>query len=391
MSALNTALEPGEEVQAASRPRPGLRMDWLLLLAAFGLVGCSVLTLHSAVRNSGLAERQAIYAGMGLIAVLILSRLDYSRLREYKLGLFGIMVALNLVVYGMPAIQGAHRWIPLKLMQFQSSEFGKILLIIALSAFAVDRARRLDERRTTARIMLLALVAAMLVIPQPDLGTGMVYVSIGVAVLFFAGTSWTHLTTLIVLFVAALVFGLVVGPALGVHPLSHYQEQRLFGFLNPSSRSARGDLQHPPVADRDRLGREDRTRHLRHPDDPGLPLGQLDRLRVRLGGGDLRVRRRGGAAVAVRAAHLAHAADPHHGQEPVRHAHRGRDPGHVHVPDLRQHRHDHRHHADHRGPATPDELRRLLGDRHHAGRRIAAVDPRPGAGCLLGQDTRATS
>ena len=210
-------------------------MDWLLLLAAVGLIGCSVLTLHSAIHNSGLAERQAIYAGMGLIAVLILSRVDYSRLREYKLGLFGVMVALNLIVYGMPPIQGAHRWIPLKLMEFQSSEFGKILVILALSAFAVDRARRLDERRTTARIMLLALVAALLVIPQPDLGTGMVYVSIGVAVLFFAGTSWKHLTGLIVLFIAALVFALVVGPALGVHPLSHYQEQRLFGFLNPSS------------------------------------------------------------------------------------------------------------------------------------------------------------
>ena len=230
-----TVIQPGEEVQAAKRPRMMLRLDPLLLLAAVGLVSCSVLTLHNAIHDTNLADRQAVYAGLGVIIVLILSRLDYSRLREYKLGLFGVMIALNLVVYGMPPIQGARRWIPLGIMKFQSSEFGKILIIVALSAFAVDRARRLEERRTTARIMLLALVAAMFVIPQPDLGTGMVYVAIGFSVLFFAGTSWKHLTALAVLFIAALVFALAVGPALGVHPLSHYQEQRLFGFLNPSS------------------------------------------------------------------------------------------------------------------------------------------------------------
>jgi rod shape determining protein RodA len=229
-----TPIQTGDEV-AVARPRIMLRLDPLLLLGAFGLVACSLITLRDAIHNTALMDRQAIYAGLGLIVVLILSRIDYSRLREYKFGLFGAMVALNLVVYGMPPIAGARRWIPLPFMEFQSSEFGKMLVIVALAAFAVDRSRRLDERRTTARIMLLALVAAMLVIPQPDLGTGMVYVAIGFSVLFFAGTPWKQLTGLVLLFVAALTFALAAAPALGLHPLSHYQEQRLVGFLNPSS------------------------------------------------------------------------------------------------------------------------------------------------------------
>ena len=45
--------------------------------------------------------------------------------------------------------------------------------------------------------MLLALVPALLVIPQPDLGTGMVYVAVGFSILFFAGTSWKQLTGLV--------------------------------------------------------------------------------------------------------------------------------------------------------------------------------------------------
>jgi rod shape determining protein RodA len=232
-----TVIQPGEEA-AAARPRMWPLIDPLLLLAAAGLVGCSLITLNSAAPNAAAAqpqvERQALYAGVGLLLALALSRIDYSRLREYKFGLFAIMIALNLVVYGMPPVQGARRWIPLPFLEFQSSEFGKLLLIVALAAFAVDRSRRLHERRTTARIMLLALIPALLVIPQPDLGTGMVYVAIGFSVLFFAGTSFKQLAGLVAMFVASTAIVLAGAPALGVHVLKPYQVQRLTGFLNPS-------------------------------------------------------------------------------------------------------------------------------------------------------------
>jgi rod shape determining protein RodA len=165
---------------------------------------------------------------------VLLSRIDYSRLREYKYGLYGVMIALNLVVFAMPAVNGSRRWIPFPLFSFQSSEFGKVLLIAALAGFAVDRARRLNERRTTARIMLLAIIPALVVIPQPDLGTGLVYVAIGFMLLFVAGTSWKQLTGLVTLFVVAIAVVLAGAPALGVHVLKPYQVQRLTGFLNPS-------------------------------------------------------------------------------------------------------------------------------------------------------------
>ncbi len=53
-----------------------------------------------------------------------------------------------------------------------------MLLIVLLAAFVVDRARQLRERETTALVMLAALVPAMLVIAEPDLGSGLVYVTI---------------------------------------------------------------------------------------------------------------------------------------------------------------------------------------------------------------------
>jgi rod shape determining protein RodA len=234
-----TPIRPVEEVEAP-RPLVLLRMDPLLMLAAFGLIACSLITLKGATRtmNPGhplyYVERQGIYFALGVAVALVLSRFDYSRLREYKYGLYAVMIALNLVVLGMPKVQGAARWIPLPFFQLQSSEFGKILLIVAVSAFAVDRSRRLHEWSTTARIILLAILPAVMVIPQPDLGTALVYVAVGFAILFFAGTSWKQLTVLVALGLLAILFVLVIGPATGHHLLKPYQMQRLTGFLHPS-------------------------------------------------------------------------------------------------------------------------------------------------------------
>jgi rod shape determining protein RodA len=226
--------------QAAPRRGAALLIDPLLILGALGLVACSLVTLHVAARGqvpgpSYYVERQAIYAALGVLVAVVLASFDYSRLREYKFALYGAMIALNVVVLGTAPIHGSRRWIPLPFLQFQSSEFGKVLLIVALSAFVVDRARRLHERRTTARIMLLALIPALIVIPQPDLGTALVYAAIGFMLLFVAGTSWKQLTALAALGVVSISLVLVAAPALGVHVLKPYQVQRLTGFLNPSS------------------------------------------------------------------------------------------------------------------------------------------------------------
>jgi rod shape determining protein RodA len=233
-------LRTAVEEPAAKRPHPLLFFDPLLLLAALGLIACSLVTLKGATRGTipgsplYYVERQGVYAGIGLLLAVVLARIDYSRLREYRIGLYGLMIALNIVVFAMPAIRGSRRWIPLPFLQLQSSEFGKILLIVSLSAFLVDRSRRLHERRTTARIMLLALVPAMIVIPQPDLGTGLVYVAVGFTILFVAGTSWKQLTALAAMFAASVALVLAGAPALGVHVLKPYQVQRLTGFLHPS-------------------------------------------------------------------------------------------------------------------------------------------------------------
>jgi rod shape determining protein RodA len=62
----------------------------------------------------------------------------------------------------------------------------------------------------------------------------LVFVAIGFATLFVVGTSWKHLTALVAIFAASIAIVIAGAPALGVHVLKPYQQQRLTGFLNPS-------------------------------------------------------------------------------------------------------------------------------------------------------------
>ncbi|MBA3436802.1 MAG: FtsW/RodA/SpoVE family cell cycle protein, partial [Thermoleophilaceae bacterium] len=157
-----------------------VRMDPLLVLAILGLLACSLYTIASATKGDIDGDpnfylfRQAAYAGVGLIFMFILSRVDYSRFREWRAGLYVGMLAAIMLVFALgTAVCGSRRALDLGFFSLQTSELGKVLLILTLSAFAVDRIRRLGDRETTSRLVLLALVPAMLVVAQPDLGSGL--------------------------------------------------------------------------------------------------------------------------------------------------------------------------------------------------------------------------
>jgi rod shape determining protein RodA len=235
----------GEQVQRfrdADRPRSALlRIDPLLFIAAVGLIVCSIYVVGKATQDDIPGDpnyyevRQSIYAVVGIALMLLVSRFDYSRLRELKLGVYGGMIGMILLVYALgAAARGSKRWIELPFFRLQPSELGKVLLIVALSAFAVDRIRRLGERETTSRLLLLAILPAILVVAQPDLGSGLVYMAIALAVLFVAGTKWTHFAALGGLAAVTIAAVLVVGPAVGVEVLKDYQKDRLTAFVNPT-------------------------------------------------------------------------------------------------------------------------------------------------------------
>jgi rod shape determining protein RodA len=240
-------IKPTEEAPVAPPRALRLPLDPLLTLAVIGLGVCSILTLKVATREfvpgdpHYYVNRQATYLVIGFLLMLGISRLDYARLRRYKNVIYGALMLSILAVLGLGhSAQGAQRAINFPLFSFQASELGKVLLIVALSAFIVERARYLRDRDTTVRVLIAALVPTMFVIAQPDLGSGLVYMTIACMLLFVAGTSWRHLAGLAALVCVAIAFVLVAAPAVGVHVLKPYQVERLTAFLHPSSAGKEG-------------------------------------------------------------------------------------------------------------------------------------------------------
>ena len=85
-----------------------LRIDPLLLFAGIGLSFCSVAVLHALNLHpyAGEYKRQAIFAAVGVLLSLGISRFDYSRLREFRYVVYGVMIAINLAVFAFAAPGG---------------------------------------------------------------------------------------------------------------------------------------------------------------------------------------------------------------------------------------------------------------------------------------------
>ncbi len=217
-------------------------LDGLMAVAAVALVGFSVFTLSQATLGDVVGdryyyvERQAIYAGLGIIGMALLARIDYSRFRELRVGIYTFLcVSVSMVfVFGFAA-RGSRRSFDLPFFSFQPSELGKVLLALALAGFVIDGARRGSEVQRTARYLFLGLAPAALVFLQPDLGTSLVYGVITLAVMYFAGVRWTHFAAIGAGFLAIVTVVLVVAPMIGTPVLKGYQEERLTSFLHPSA------------------------------------------------------------------------------------------------------------------------------------------------------------
>ncbi len=216
-------------------------MDPVLLAAAFGLIAFSIFTLASATRDDipgspmYFVVRQSAYALIGVALLFAIARIDYSRFRELRVGIYSAMVAAICFVLAFGAAAGgARRWIELPYFRFQPSELAKLLLVVSLSAFVIERVRRGSGLRHTARLLALGLAPAALVFLQPDLGTGIVLMVITITVLFIAGVPWSHFAAMAGVAAVVATLALVVAPTLGVRLLHGYQQERLTSFLNPS-------------------------------------------------------------------------------------------------------------------------------------------------------------
>lgn len=181
------------------------------------------------------AKRQVLFVVIGIVVMLAAAFLDYRLYRDFANSAYlVVMLALVGVLFFGVERNGARAWyeLPGQTFQIQPAEFAKVAVIVALAAFVANQGGHL-RLVTLSNAYLMLAVPLGLIYLQPDLGTMLVFVAIGMGVLLVAGAQLKHIvvTSLIGVVVVVAMFNSdnLGGPAL----LRQTQEQRLTAFLDP--------------------------------------------------------------------------------------------------------------------------------------------------------------
>ena len=314
--------------------------------------------------------RQAAYVVVGVVFMVVLAALDYRWLEHASAVLYVAMILALLAMFsgiGSSAL-GATRWIQIGPVQIQPSAFATLVLIVTVATFCARRPEGLG-RNDMLKVLALAAVPILLVVKQPDLGSGIVMSVVLLVMLVIAGIPNRYLVLLVLLAVTG-AFALVHFKLLKGYQLTRITSVFHIGQEPPEHRIQRG-----PVGGGHRVGRLVGDGVVpRTADQPGLCARAADRLHLLGVGRAARLRGRGRRPGAARGPVVAAAAQRPAGPRRLRPA-PGRRVLHAGgVQCVRERRDGHGDHARGRDPPAVPVLRRvgdrglLRGDRHRARR-----------------------
>jgi cell division protein FtsW len=208
-----------------------------ILLVVGALCACGLVMVLSASAYTSLQlygsvwtifERQVLWMVLGVVALVVASRLPYDLWRRVRVVLLLVTVAMlfAVLVPGVGVVSGgSSRWIGVGLLRVQPSELMKVALVVFAADLLTRRADRVEE--AGAVVVPVAVVtgfAALLLLKQPDMGTAMVVVVIAFAVLFAGGVPMRYLRRAAVATVALGALFALAEP---------YRRARLLSFLHP--------------------------------------------------------------------------------------------------------------------------------------------------------------
>ena len=215
--------------------RTGLFLALFLSVIALVLLGLVMaLSATAAPSLSGtdsawsLFKSQAMWLGVGVVALLVLLRVDYHHWK--RLAPMGLVVSLMLLVLtAVPSVglsaNGARRWLGVGSIVFQPSELAKIALVVFIADLLSRPDRHMEDTRSTLQpVLLLTGAMAALLMLQPHLGTTLVIAGVALTMLYFAGARLSHLA------IAAVVGA---GTTAMMVAYSPWRRDRMLGFLDP--------------------------------------------------------------------------------------------------------------------------------------------------------------
>jgi rod shape determining protein RodA len=210
-------------------------LDKVLVLVVVALTTVGIAMISSAAPSSTNVTKQLIAAGIGAFLLLVALLFDYEEFTRMTWVIYGVNVLLLVAVLAVGKLtNGAQSWIALGPIQFQPSEFGKVMLILTLG----NQLSQMERLETIWDLIPPALHVAPLLgllLLQPDLGTALVFVAITAAMVYMAGFPGWKLALLGGGPIAAVAawFYAHVKWGISMWPLLPHQVERLRTFVNP--------------------------------------------------------------------------------------------------------------------------------------------------------------
>ena len=203
------------------------KLNLLIIISVIllGLVG--VASLYSAAGGDWdpWAKNHLIRLIFGIFIMLSLALLPHEIF--FKLSVVSFIIGImSLILVKFIGTGNVQRWISFGGMNFQPSEAMKIALILVLAKYFDHVSKiELDKLKSYILPLFLILLPGFLVISQPDLGTGLTIILLGLAILFFVGISMKFVILCFVLLASSVPFIW--------NQLYDYQKDRILVFLNP--------------------------------------------------------------------------------------------------------------------------------------------------------------
>ncbi len=204
--------------------------DWSLLIVSLLICALGVLQIYSATRDTRFHDawwKQLVWISIALALMWVVTSIDYhTLLGQIPLLYVTSVTALVGVLAVGRLVYGSRRWIRILGINFQISEFIKLVIILVVARYVSELRSNEIKPRDLLKLGGLVGIPALLVMYQPDLGTGLTYLPILAAGVLVAGVRWQYLA----------IIGLVGALALpaGWYVLKDYQRARLVTFLDPS-------------------------------------------------------------------------------------------------------------------------------------------------------------
>jgi len=224
------------------------RLDRLQLFALVGLMLLGGAFVYSATMRGDPASaapwydqlwvRQIVWYAIGTGTAITLCLIDYHTLARWSFVIYWMAILL-LVLVLIPKIGSvrfnARRWFDLGFFQLQPSEFAKIALIVALAHFLGRPVEEVRQPLNFWKAIGLLLLPFVLILKEPDLGSALVLLPTGLAMLFCAGTPKRYLMRLAggvgILGALFLVDVLFTPPGWWQIKLENYQRYRLLVYF----------------------------------------------------------------------------------------------------------------------------------------------------------------